>query len=138
MVRIAGNRHIVIEVQAKAIDERLRCIFLSFVSEFVGTLTKVCIQDTLQAHLPLVGNLLALVLGNSIHIRFQHREELREVIEGITIERARERHGIFGADTIFLHRGKHILCRPSLGKLAVAMEANYLDGTVHIRLVCNK
>ena len=138
MVGVAGNAHVVVEVQTEAGSKRLRGIGLAFVGEGFGAFAEIGIENTLQTDLPLAREFLSLVLGDGIHVGFQQREKLVEVVERIAIESAGKRHGIFGADTVSLQCGEYILGRATLCKLAVAVIADNLNGTLHIGFVFYK
>src|SRR5574344_255348 len=138
MVSVAGDRYIVIQVQTQACHERFRSVLLALIGELLWAFAKISVKDTLQSHFPLRGNFLCITLGNSLHVRFQLSEELIEVVQRVTIKCTRSRHRILWADTIVLHAVKRIIAAATLAKLAVTVQANYLDSTVHISLVSYK
>lgn len=98
--------------------------------ELYSTVPVLIIDD-----FPLVGDFLGIALGNGCYVRFQKREELVEVVQGVTIERSGERHRLQRTDTVVFQRGEHILGRTALCELAVAVVAYHLDGALHIGLV---
>ena len=81
MVGVAGDGHIVVEVDAQALHKRLRSVLLALVGELLRALAEVGVEDTLQSDLPLVADLLGAVLGNGCHVGLQKREELVEVVQ---------------------------------------------------------
>ena len=138
MMSIAGNAYIVVPVETQRGGKGLGSIALALIGELFGALAQIGIKDALQTNLPLGGNLLGFVLGHSVHIGLQQREELVEIVQRVAIERAGEGHSLLRADAIVLKRVVNVVGRTTLCKLAVAMQTNHLNGTVHIGLVSHK
>ena len=135
VMRIRGDTYVVVPVETEAGSKRLRRVLLALVGERLGALAKVGIENTLQTVLPSGRQLLAVALGYGIDIGGEHGEELVEVVQRVTIQRAGERHGVLGADAVVLQHVVNVVGRATLCKLAVAMQANHLYGTVHVGLV---
>ena len=81
MVGIAGDAHIVVEVDAQRGHETLWRIFLSFIYELLRAFAQISVEDALHTRLPSVAEFLGIALGNSGNVGFQHTEELVEVVQ---------------------------------------------------------
>ena len=138
MVCVAGDGHVVVEVDAEALYKLLRCVGLALIFELLRAFAEVCVENSLQANLPLAGDFLCRTLCNGSHVWLEQREELIEVVERVAVERAREWHRVLWADAVLLHGCEHVLGRAALSELAVAVVAHHLYSTVHIGLVGNE
>ena len=108
MVRVAGDAHIVVPVEAEALGETLRGVFLSFVGELLGALAQVGVENALQTYGPLARHLLGRALADGSHIRLHHGEELIEVGQRVARQTAGCCHGRFGNDTLFAEDDQHV------------------------------
>ena len=138
MVCVAGDRHIVVELQTEALCKGLRCVGLALIFEALGTLAQIRVEYALKAHLPCRSESLGIALGHSLHIRSEHVEELVEVGKRVTVESAGQRHGILGADTVVLEAVEHIEMASALSERHVTVHAYRHHGTVHICLVSHE
>ena len=68
---VAGDAHIVVEVDAEAFHKLLRGVFLTLVGELLRTFAEIGVEDALQSDLPLVGDLLGIALGDGGHVRLE-------------------------------------------------------------------
>ena len=114
MVCVACDAYIVVPVDAEALCKLLRGVCLSLVNEGLRTLAQICVEDALEARLPLVGNLLCLALGHRVNVWRHHLKELVEVSERVALHGARQRHSVFRADAVALDNVEHVACRTSL------------------------
>ena len=135
MVGVAGDANVVVPVKSERGCKALRCVALALVGELFGALAEVGVENTLQADLPLRRQLAGGALGDGSHVGLEQREELVEVVQRVAVKRTGEGHGVLGADAVVHQHVEDIVSRTALCKLAVAMQAYHLDGTVHVGLV---
>ena len=138
MVCVAGDRHIVVELQTEALSKSLRCVGLALIFEALGTLAQIRVEYALKAHLPCRSESLGIALGHSLHIRSEHVEELVEVGKRVAVESAGQRHGVLGADTVVLEAVEYIEMASALSERHVTVHAHRHHGTVHICLVSHE
>ena len=138
MVCEAGDWHIVVEIEAEALNKRLRSIGFALILEAFGALAQIWVEDALQALLPHGWKRLSFALSHSLNIGSHHIEEFVEVGQCVAIQCARQWHSVFGADTIVFQAIQHVVMATALRKRYIAMHTYSHCGAIHISFVRNE
>ena len=133
VVRIAGERDVVVGVEAQVRHEALRRVGLAFVGEGGGQFAEVVGVDIAQVLAPCGVDGLVRRLGDGAYVGTGDGVELVEVVERVAIERAL--HRALGHEAIVLHAVDDVVERAALREAYVAVGADGAVGAVHVGVI---
>ena len=133
---VACKAYIVLGIEGQIVlYKTLGSILLALVGKLRGALAEIVVNHMLHIALPAGIDLAGIAGGDSLQIGFHGREEVGEVVEGVTVVGDGIRHACtLGYKAVAVHAENSIVETSALAEAGIAMGTHVAVGTVHIGL----
>ena len=135
MVRVAGERHVVVGVEAEGFHVGVGRVAFAVDGELLGQFAEVVLVDVGEVVLPHERYLALFAFGDGGHVGGGYGVELVEVVEGVAVKVSLGGHGLLRHDAVVLEAVDGVVEGAALREADITVGAYGAVGAVHVGMI---